>query len=542
MVVQAPKPLLLAPRAWDFVLSQGPLLPVLVLVVGSCLHTLFGYSTVDLSGHAWGADDAYITYRYVDNLLNGHGLVFNPGEHVEGYSTLLYVLLLAALSLPFRRALYPLSVGVNLVCAVAFVVCFYHHVQRKWGRRNAVIAAFLLALCPPLWLAVASGMETTLVLFLQMLVWMCADRLVVAPRPATPYLLSASMVLLVLARADGFIMVFVALLYLAVNGRVRATLTCGLAVAALTSPAFLWRHAYYGYYFPNTYYAKVAGTLGERARYGSKELLLEMIMVGLFPYVMITSASLATALAGWRARRHWGRERIPFEAIATVAWLTYYVYIGGDSMGERFLLILFALGISAVIRGLHQELGTRAGRFILAILLVVQLAPFATDLRFHYTVEKYDRWRSLGVFLGTAYPGKSLAVDAAGKIPYFSGLYTIDMLGLADTFVAHLNAPFSLPGHSKFDPRYVLSRKPDLIAAFVEPHGGLSWGLRRELYERAGYKIRYLVNTNKLSAAQYGQSDIIDVRRWSAQRVSTLIASGYGYAVLERPEAETVLR
>jgi len=38
-------------------------------------------------------DDAFISFRYAQNLLDGHGLVFNPGEQVEGYSNLLWILL-----------------------------------------------------------------------------------------------------------------------------------------------------------------------------------------------------------------------------------------------------------------------------------------------------------------------------------------------------------------------------------------------------------------------------------------------------------------
>ena len=40
-------------------------------------------------------DDAFISFRYAQNLLDGHGLVFNPGELVEGYSNLLWVLLVS---------------------------------------------------------------------------------------------------------------------------------------------------------------------------------------------------------------------------------------------------------------------------------------------------------------------------------------------------------------------------------------------------------------------------------------------------------------
>jgi hypothetical protein len=40
----------------------------------------------------WTCDDAYITYRYADNLVRGLGLVFNEGERVEGYTNLSWTL------------------------------------------------------------------------------------------------------------------------------------------------------------------------------------------------------------------------------------------------------------------------------------------------------------------------------------------------------------------------------------------------------------------------------------------------------------------
>jgi len=42
-------------------------------------------------------DDAYITFRYAQNLLSGQGMVYNPGERVLGTTTPLYALLMAAL-------------------------------------------------------------------------------------------------------------------------------------------------------------------------------------------------------------------------------------------------------------------------------------------------------------------------------------------------------------------------------------------------------------------------------------------------------------
>ena len=45
---------------------------------------------------AWLCDDSFISIRYAENLADGLGLVYNAGERVEGYTNLLWTLLLAA--------------------------------------------------------------------------------------------------------------------------------------------------------------------------------------------------------------------------------------------------------------------------------------------------------------------------------------------------------------------------------------------------------------------------------------------------------------
>ena len=44
----------------------------------------------------WELDDAYISYRYALNFVQGHGLVYNPGEPVEGYTNFLWTIFIAA--------------------------------------------------------------------------------------------------------------------------------------------------------------------------------------------------------------------------------------------------------------------------------------------------------------------------------------------------------------------------------------------------------------------------------------------------------------
>jgi len=71
-------------------------------------------------------DDAYITFRYARNLVNGLGFVYNPGQHVQGTTTPLYTLLLAGLSLVFPGD-YPILALVGhpawsaFTCALALL-------------------------------------------------------------------------------------------------------------------------------------------------------------------------------------------------------------------------------------------------------------------------------------------------------------------------------------------------------------------------------------------------------------------------------------
>ena len=49
-------------------------------------------SVWDALQHRWLSDDAFISFRYAKHWSEGHGLVYNIGEWVEGYTNLLWTL------------------------------------------------------------------------------------------------------------------------------------------------------------------------------------------------------------------------------------------------------------------------------------------------------------------------------------------------------------------------------------------------------------------------------------------------------------------
>jgi len=89
----------------------------LELICLGLLFISFGYVIfIHINGIFLPYDDAYITYKYVNNLLAGKGLVYNEGHRVFGVSTPLYLLFLTVMKLIFHSFdVSILSVRMNFI-------------------------------------------------------------------------------------------------------------------------------------------------------------------------------------------------------------------------------------------------------------------------------------------------------------------------------------------------------------------------------------------------------------------------------------------
>ena len=133
-----------------------------VFGIGACFvawASLFIYqsSFVGIDGRRYFCliDDAMISMRYAWNLSHGLGLVWNPGEYVEGYTNPLMTLLMALPTLLFDKVYAVLAMqilGIVFVLLNAYLVMSIAdqlllssgHEQRY--RRLFVVLAFLCAL------------------------------------------------------------------------------------------------------------------------------------------------------------------------------------------------------------------------------------------------------------------------------------------------------------------------------------------------------------------------------------------------------------
>jgi hypothetical protein len=110
-------------------------------------------------------DDAYITFRYTQNLLAGHGLVYNPGEAVLGTTTPAFALLLAGVSpIPGLAGVTLPQIAVILNALLDGVNCALLVLLGRrltWGLAGA-LAALAWAIAPWSVTFAIGGMETSL--------------------------------------------------------------------------------------------------------------------------------------------------------------------------------------------------------------------------------------------------------------------------------------------------------------------------------------------------------------------------------------------
>jgi hypothetical protein len=254
----------------------------------------------------------------------------------------------------------------------------------------------------------------------------------------------------------------------------------------------------------------------------------------LLPYLLVFLFLAIELTAKWWRRDEPIREVLHLDLVLAVMWIAYWLYIGGDYIGERFLLLLFPLGIFGLLKLMSSESNMKLVAFVVALVALSGILPLRLfDTRFRFVTHRYDHDYDIGKFLSEKYPGKSVMLGGLGKIPYLLDSYTIDMMGLVDPVIAH--APPTQAGFDvanvKFNIDYSLSKRPDLIVG--ELVGGsldLDRGLYQTKYESAGYRVRYLVYTGLDEPAE----PIIGVQGMQQDGVKELIRRGYGFAILVR--------
>ncbi|MDP4008391.1 MAG: hypothetical protein Q8P68_04330 [Candidatus Peregrinibacteria bacterium] len=497
------------------------LLISIVLIIGTFLHFKYGFFYLNSTGHAFGTDDAYITYRYANNLFDGKGLVWNQGEYVEGFSNLLYTILITPLFMFGKGNIYLSVTILNTICILASIIILYTFFKKYISTRIAFIIALLMALTPNLWVWTASGMETSFIFLITILIYTFTQRIMFFNTKKNRYLYYITLIFSSLIRIDGFIVPIISSIFLLLRRQYNLAIKSIIVTASTVIFTTIWRFIYYGDILSNTFYVKVSGTLIQRIHASINQL----VEISQFSPIFIISIFIFFIIL-YKIIRH-QLSALTFEEIYIFLWFIYWIFIGGDVFYDRFLLPTILFTIIVLIRFINK---LRFCYIAYVCFLLIILSTILLDSRFQYNFNKFDSWINLGNFLKENEPNKTIAIDAAGKIPFLFETYTIDMLGLNNKVIGKSKSNFFAVGHNKSDPNYIMSLSPDLIAAWIHPNLDLAYGIDNNLYLKNQYYIKYLMNP-KLSPSN---NPIIRVNPSDRESIKNKISSGFSYSILSQ--------
>ena len=329
-------------------------------------------------------DDAFISFRYARNLLEGNGLVWNPGERVEGYSNFLWVLELAAIwaatGVPPEDAVWWLSAAFTVATLAA--MAWWAWRLPGLQDRGLVWWMALGLLCASATFAVwttGGGLETRQFTFFVVL----AVVALTAHRGSRWGLLAASLSLALasLTRPEGPLIAACCFAWWAAQrladgksgdggerGGVRGWAGAGDAASidwrgamALALPFllivgahFLWRYSYYNEWLPNTYYAKYVRPWWD---IGLQYLAAAGVQTGLY---LLLPLGAGAAWGRWRERRDLAYA-LPLLIIALHA--AHLARIGGNIYDWRPMDFYWPLLALPAADGLAR-IGRAAGRLL----------------------------------------------------------------------------------------------------------------------------------------------------------------------------------
>ena len=412
-------------------------------------------------------DDAFITFRYSKNLVEGRGLVFNPGERVEGYTNFLWTLLMAV-PLKFGWGIEAFSRLATLLSAMACIVLTFRLGRQVGGsERSGVLAALFLGVNATFILFATSGMETlTQTALLLGCTVIALDHERELPRVGALFGWSALATLAVLVRLDSAVaVVAVGLVWIhslhrsgnSLRAIARRFSVVLLLPMATVLPWMVWKVSFYGHIFPNTFYAKSSSS-----SFNPMGLIYLGVFVLSFLYVIPVIALIAkmrSLLASFGGR---------MVIAIVILWCVYIAVVGGDWMDFRFMIPVMP-ALFAAFAAVAVDSSPAWRKAIVASCVIGGLGhvgfPGMANVDGLPTVRLLSvkpppNWVSEGEYLHRYFPGGldrqnqvTIAVVAAGAIPYLSELPAIDMVGLTDATVARSGhvipypSGFGKPGH-----------------------------------------------------------------------------------------------
>jgi hypothetical protein len=430
-------------------------------------------------------DDAYIVYRYAENLGRGEGFVFNPGEPVEGVTCFLWTALLAPLAaagLPLPRV----APILTALCGLGILVLIPGFVDRMRRRGEgaapdqwSVAPAILLAAHPAFAYWSVGALETVPWALLILLavrdrlderdrgrgrrsaVWIGIATLL---RPEAPLIALAFTLDLLLPGDDAAP---------AIRRPIAGAAAWIGRVALFFVPFLAFRRLYFGAWLPMTYYAKTGGDLIRRIDEGWNYTLRFLSQVGpgfggTSPILAGAGLLILLALLAWSLPR----PRLRPAGLAVLSIAIAVLIEGGDWMVlHRFwvpglvllapLLAVAGHDLARLNRRLVPAVAA-CGALLFASFVIAGVRERAGANGLAVNGAGYRQaHEAVGRFLlQHAAPDDMVALMDIGIIGYISGIRVFDITGLTEPSVARSPGGFL---RKEYPAELVLDRRPRFI-------------------------------------------------------------------------------
>ncbi|NTS75815.1 hypothetical protein HR060_02955 [Catenovulum sp. SM1970] len=430
------------------------------------------------------SDDTLISLRYSARLLAGEGLTWTEGIPVEGYSNLLWVLLIALLGW-FGMDLVDASRVLSFAGMSTIMIAIAYWYSQKDNFKTNTFAIFIslafLALSGPIAVWAIGGLEQPLYAACIAAALPFAYHIVESNKVEKNSIigLSIALGLACITRPDGPLFTVACAAAFFIYGlwskRQHIFLTSFL-ILPITIGFFLaqlaFRLYYYGEWVPNTALVKIAPS---SHHFLNGFNYFKDGFLSLAPFSILAVVAMVGLLFSPKSR-----PKALILLLMFVLWSSYMVFIGGDIFPAYRhhvpLMVVFAFAIAEGAKFISLQLAEDKAKWHFASILIgcSLLAPLSylqfNEERNHKAVTERWEWdgKRIAETLKAAFDKEQplMAVTAAGCLPYWSELPSLDMLGLNDYYLPR-NPPADFGkgflGHELGEGKYVIEQNPDLI-------------------------------------------------------------------------------
>jgi arabinofuranosyltransferase len=303
------------------------------------LLVLIIFFTLVIFRKAWLSDDSYITFRVIDNFINGFGLRWNVAERVQVFTHPLWMFLISLFYF-FIRDFYWITIIISVVLSIITLVIVSRYLSLS---KNASIIALLILIFSHSFIDYStSGLENPLSHLIITLFFIQLFSGSLSPQWLFRLSLIASFGMV--NRMD-LGLIFLPSLFYGI-WMVKPFKKSFIFFSIGQLPFIIWETFsiwYYGFPFPNTIYAKVFTDISqlEYIRQGFLYFLYTIQFDPITIFGLILSLSIIIKNS---------KRLLLLPALGLLLYLIYIIIIGGDFMGGRFFSVPLLCSIIIFVR------------------------------------------------------------------------------------------------------------------------------------------------------------------------------------------------